>query len=68
MSFHFGGGGGQQYIPPPPPPPANPATMASADVQQAGLNKGQQPNMGYGSTFLSAPPQSSTGGKQLTGQ
>ena len=72
MSFNFGGGGGQMpYIPPPPAPPApNPPTLASADVQQAGLNKSQRPNLGFGSTMLTGgegvKPQ--TAGKQLLGQ
>ena len=71
MSFKFGGGSSTPYIPPPVPPPANPATLANADVQQAGLNKSRSPNQGIGSTILTSPQglaPSGVGGKQLTGQ
>ena len=71
MSFKFGGGGGTPYIPPPPPPPANPATLANADVQQAGLNKSRSPNTGLGGTIATAPQglaPTQTPGKQLLGQ
>jgi len=60
----FGNGGGQQevpvYIPPPPPPPAaNPASIASGSVAQAGdVQRGVPRNTGKGSGF---------GGTDLTG-
>ena len=74
MSFKFGGGAAQSpYVPPPPaPPPANPASFANADVQQAGLAKGQKPQLGFGSTIATSPTgvttAGMTAGKALTGQ
>ena len=70
MGGMFGGGGGGAqapvYIPPPPPPPAaNPASIASGAVAQAGdVQRGLPKNTGKGAGFGSTDI---TGGAAATG-